>query len=441
MKKRLFAFAFILLFIPLAFSVQVETDSELNQGETLVAKLYGNFYKPVLEGNVYFYRDIYTAVPLEFELLKIEGDYYLSASTLGKIPGNYSIVIKNSEYSAAGGQISSENIIINFTILDSFADFSTAPGIQILENSRDPFSLEIQNLKDNPITVSVDTNPSMEQEEQGGFFESLFGFGKDKKLTSQQVVFKANEKKQISLEFENLTETGLRTIQLSSGNFTQNVFVYVLSAEEKLEIRRINFEQKFFNISIATNSEAERILYLENQGTKDFDNVTIIIPDSLKEYVSVSPDFFEFFEANETKKLNLNISSKANQEAISGAIKAETSDGTFAYVDISLEIIEGFIPQENVTEELPAITKTCEEVNGTICKVGKERCSGSKIKSSDSDSCCLAECEEKKKSSAGKIIGWGIVIILVALYAWFYLNKYKKTKSKVDLLKVAEGKK
>ena len=47
----------------------------------------------------------------------------------------------------------------------------------------------------------------------------------------------------------------------------------------------------------------------------------------------------------------------------------------------------------------------------------------------------------KKKSSAGKIIGWGIVIILVALYAWFYLNKYKKTKSKVNLLEVAEGKK
>lgn len=437
MKKSLLAFAFVLLFIPLIFSIQIETDSELNQGETLIAKLSGNFYNPILENNVYFYRNVYTQVPFEFELLKIEGDYYISASTLGKIPGNYSLVIKNSEYSVAGGQRSAEDIIINFTILENFADFSANPGIQILENSRNPFYLEIQNLKNNQITIDVDTNPSKEQEE-GGFFESLFGVNKDKGPTENQFVFKTNEKKQIELEFKNLTETGLRTIKLSSGNFTQNVFVYVLSAEEKLEIGKIYFEQKFFNISMATNSETERILYLKNAGAKDFENVTFIIDDSLKKYLSVSPDFFEFFEANETQKIILNISSRENSEAISGAIKAQTSDNNFAYVDIYLEIIEGFVPQNNVTEELPKITKTCEELNGSFCSKS-QKCSGEQV-TAQNGICCLAKCEEKKKSSAGKIIGWGIIIILVALYIWFYLNKYKKTKSKVNLLKVAEGK-
>ncbi|MEK6817441.1 MAG: hypothetical protein AABX80_01440, partial [Nanoarchaeota archaeon] len=152
----------------------------------------------------------------------------------------------------------------------------------------------------------------------------------------------------------------------------------------------------------------------------------------------VSPDFFEFFKANETKEISLNISSKSNQEKISGVIKAKMSDDTFAYMDISLEIIEGFI-QEDGEVELPEITKTCEEVNGSLC-TKSQKCSGEKITAKDGI-CCLAKCEEKKKSSAGKIIGWGIVIILVALYAWFYLSKYKKTKSKIDLLEVAEGKK
>src|SRR3989338_10532435 len=436
-RKSWMIFAFVLLFIPLVFSIQIESDSELNRGETLAVKLSGDFYKPISENNIYFYRNIYTAVPLEFELLKIEGNYYISASTLTKTPGNYSLIIKNSEYSAAGGQKSSQDIIINFTILEDFAEFSTNPGIQILANSQDSFYLEIQNLKDNQIIVSVDKNPSIEQEEQGGFFESLFGSNEDTSAENQ-FVFKTNEKKQIKLEFENLTETGLRTIQLSSGNFTQNVFVYVLSAEEKLETEKIYFEQKFFNISMPTNSNAERILYLKNSGAKDFENVTLIIPDSLEEYISVSPDFFEFFESNETQKIILNISSKADSETISGAIKAETSDNAFAYVDVSLEIIEGFVPEVNITQ--PEISETCVEKNGTICKAGKEICSGSKIKTSDSDSCCLAKCNEKKKSPAGKIIGWGIVIILVALYVWFYLNKYKKTKSKVNLLEVAEGK-
>src|SRR3989344_5819007 len=437
MKKSWMIFAFVLLFIPLVFSIQINTESELNSGETFVVGFSGEFYKPILENNIYFYRNIYTAVPLEFELLKIEGEYYISASTLGKTPGNYSLVIKNSEYSIAGGQKSFEDIIINFTILDEFAEFSAVPGVQILENSRNPFYLEIQNLKDAQITISVDKTPSVNQEEQGGFFGSLFGSNKDTSAEAQ-FIFKTNEKKQIELEFENLTEIGLRTIKLSSGNFTQNVFVHVLFSEEKLESEKIYFEQEFFNISIATSSNTERILYLKNSGAKDFENVTLIIPDSLKEYVSVSPDFFEFFESNETQKIILNISSKSNSETISDAIKAQTSDNAFAYVDISLEIIEGFVPEGNITQ--PAILETCVEKNGTICKVGKEICSGSKIKTSDSDSCCLAKCNEKKKSSAGKIIGWGIVIILVALYVWFYLSKYKKTKSKVNLLEIAEGK-
>ncbi|MEK6823920.1 MAG: hypothetical protein AABY06_02690 [Nanoarchaeota archaeon] len=436
MKKSWIIFAFVLLSISLVSSIQIDIDSELNQGETLVVKFSGEFYKPILENNVYFYRDTYIAVPIEFELLKIEGDYYISASSLGKIPGNYSLVIKNSEYSVAGGQKSSEDILVNFTILENFADFSANPGIQVLGNSKDSFYLEIQNLKDNQIIVFVNMNP-FQQNEQEGFFESLFG--SNNKKIENQFIFKANEKKQIELEFENLTEIGLKTIKLSSGNFTQNVFVYVLFAEEKSETEKIYFEQKFFNISMATNSGTERILYLKNSGTKDFENVTILLDDSLKEYVSVFPDFFEFFESNETQKLILNISSKSDSEAISGSIKAKTSDDNFAYADISLEIIKGFVPQNNLTEELPTITQTCEKLNGSFCDTS-QKCSGEQI-TTKNGVCCLAKCDEKKKSSAGKIIGWGIVIILVALYAWFYLNKYKKTKSKVNLLEVAEGKK
>ena len=435
MKKIWIIFAFVLLFIPLVFSIQINTEPELNSGETLVVKLSGEFYKPILENNVYFYRNTYTAVPLEFELLEIEKDYYISASSLGKIPGNYSLIIKNSEYSVAGGGKSSEDLIINFTILSELAEFSTNPGIQILESSRNPFYLEIQNLKDNQITVSVNTNPS-EQDEQGDFFSSLFGSGNKK--TGEQFVFKANEKKQIELEFENLTETGLRTVQMSSENFTQNILVYVLSAEEKEEIGKLSFEQKILNVSMATNSGTERILYLKNSGTKDFENITLIIPDSLKEYVSVSPDFFEFFESNETQKIILNLSSKENSEKISGALKALASDGNFVFLEINIEVIEGFIPQKNAEEELPKVTKTCEEINGSFCEKS-QKCSGEQV-TSQNGVCCLAKCDEKKKSSAGKIIGWGIVIILVALYIWFYLSKYKKTKSKVNLLEVAEGK-
>lgn len=431
MKKVLIILTILLIF-PLISAIQVDIDSELNQGETLIAKISGNFLKPILKDNIYFYRDIYTAVPFELELLKIEQDYFIHTSTLGKIPSNYSIVIKESEYYIAGGQTSSEDIVINFSILEDYADFSVMPGVIVAQGS---FSLEIQNLKDTLLTIYIDKNGSQEQEQEG-FFSFFSG---DETPTGQAFTLKAGEIKQVTLEFENVSSETLRIVRLSTEDFSTEIFVYVLFAEEKPEIKRIKFETGFFNISMATNSNATRILYLVNEGTTDFDNVTLIIPDSLKEYISIEPEFFLDLEQNETKRINLNISSKSEAEIIQGTIKAKTSDGFYAYFDIYINFIEAFVPEGNVTDELPIITKTCEELEGEICEKSQE-CSADQITARD-DICCLGECVEKKKSKAGLIIGWTIIIILVALYGWFYLKKYKKTKKKVDLLKVAEGKK
>ena len=94
--------------------------------------------------------------------------------------------------------------------------------------------------------------------------------------------------------------------------------------------------------------------------------------------------------------------------------------------------------EENITES-PSVSQTCEEINGSICE-RSQKCSSEQVTSKDGI-CCLGSCVEKKKSNAGKIIGWTIILILVGLYGWFYLKRYNKTKKKVDLLKIAEGKK
>jgi len=428
MKKSLIIF--VLLLLPLMSAIQVDMNEEFKQSETLIAKISGNFLQPILKDNIYFYRG-FVAVPFEFELLKIEQDYFIHTSTSGKIPANYSLVIENSEYYIVGGQTSSEDIVINFSILEDYADFSVMPGVIVAQGS---FSLEIQNLKDTQLTIYIDKDGSQEE----GSFSFFSG---DETPTGQAFTLKAGEIKQLTLEFENVSNATLRTVQLSTEDFSTGIFVYVSYTGEELkpQIKRIKFETGFFNISMATDSDATRILYLVNEGTTDFDNVTIIIPDSLKEYLSIEPEFFEDLEQNKTKKINLNISSKPEAEIIQGTIKAKTSDGFYAYVDIYIEIIEAFVPEGNVTDELPTITKTCEELEGAICEKSQE-CSADQITARD-DICCLGECVEKKKSKAGQIIGWTIVIILVALYGWFYLKKYKKAKKKVDLLKVAEGKK
>src|SRR3989344_8822809 len=109
MEKKAMLVMFVLVVLPLISAVQVDMKNEFSQGETLILKISGNFLEPIKEGEVYFYRE-YTKIPFEFELLKIEGDYYIYAPTSSKIPSNYSIKIKNSEYYIEGGKTSKEDI-------------------------------------------------------------------------------------------------------------------------------------------------------------------------------------------------------------------------------------------------------------------------------------------------------------------------------------------
>ena len=108
--------------------------------------------------------------------------------------------------------------------------------------------------------------------------------------------------------------------------------------------------------------------------------------------------------------------------------------------DLNEEII---IINENGEEEI--ITReeaklfTCQELNGISC-LSNETCEGSETYASDS-LCCLGECIVEEKSSSGKVIGWGLLIVAVLVLGWIFLKKKNKTGSKVNLLNVAGGKK
>lgn len=339
MRKNLVNLVILAIFLlPLMSAVEVDMQNEFKRGDILTAKISGNFLGNIIKENIYFYRDEIVKVPFEFELLKIEEDYFISTQTAGKTPGNYLLVIKDTEYYASMGEVSSEDIIANFSILEDLADFSVKPGVL---TAKGPFSIELQNLKDSEIIVSI----NKDSEDKDGFFSFLFQGGK-----GQEYSLKAGEVKQITLEFQNISTSELKTIKLSTEDFSTEIFVYALPFEKEMEI---------------------------------------------------------------SEKVNETISN----ETISNITEANKTEG----------------------EKLPSVSQTCPEINGSICERA-QKCDGEQITAQDGI-CCLGQCVEKKKSSAGKIIGWSLVVILVALYIWFYANKYKKTKKKVDLLKVAEGRK
>jgi hypothetical protein len=131
-------------------AAQIDTKAEYNRGENIIAHVPGNFVDPITESNVYFYRG-YARIPMDYDVVKIDGEYYILASLIGKDPGSYSLVIKDVTY-YGGGSTTDDDIKSDFTINNSYADFSINPGYIYSSND---FSIKLTSLVSSSKTISV----------------------------------------------------------------------------------------------------------------------------------------------------------------------------------------------------------------------------------------------------------------------------------------------
>jgi hypothetical protein len=416
-------------------AIQIEMNKEFAQQETMIAKISGNFIDALGNNNILFYRE-HVKVPTQFTLSKISDDYYLYAVLSNKIAGNYSLQIQNAKYKI-GTQIKEEDVIKNFTITNNTADFYVVPGFV---KTKENFSLELTNLRDNKIEVEI-TPQNNSNSKETGFFESLFGTG----AGFETIELSSGQTKKVEFDFDDtLLESDFKGILLESGNTSYSVPVYMEvknKTTEKEGVGRLNFEPLVLNISIATNSSAKGIIYLKNKENLSVRNVSIYVSDSLKPYVNLSVEEIEEINENSSIRIELLISSGKDEGNFEGQLTAKYENETeelFAYSALFLSFIKDFVPaygEENVTV---VNTKTCAELNGTICNAS-EICSGESVYAKN-EKCCLASCQFAEKSSAGKYIGWGLVAVVILFLLWFFM-KHKRVRPKVDLLKIGEGKK
>lgn len=413
MKKLVIIFIFLLLF-PLISSVEFEMKTEFNQGETLVAVVSGNFLDQITRDKIFFYKG-HVRIPTIYEVGKIEGDFYIYAMLTGKEQGNYSVIIKDVRYTR-GIEIIDEDIVKNFTITENTTDFSLNPGFII---ASEDFFLEVQNLQEERITIQIDTPEAF--------------------ISENSLELKSGELKRINFRLNeealNLS-SAFEEIKLSSENTDYSVPVFVMSdiniTEEEKGVN-FKFEPHIVDVSLATDSDSKRIVYILNTGNVDAENISISVSPLLEPYVTVLPQEINTLKENSTEKIEIFITSGTEEIIIEGQIFAEAENFTSSLILI-LDFIKDFIPADGEEE----IITTCAQLEGIICGDG-ERCTGETTSTKDGI-CCLAQCEEIKKSSTGKIIGWGIVILVIFLLFWFF-KKYKKVKPKVDLLKISKGKK
>ncbi|MEK6830160.1 MAG: hypothetical protein AABY15_08655, partial [Nanoarchaeota archaeon] len=413
-------------------AVQIETKDGFSQGETLIAKISGNFVDPLGNGNILFYRG-HVRVPTQFALSKINEDYYLYALLSGKTAGNYSLQIQGVKYKVAT-QVKDDDIIRNFTITNETADFYVAPGFL---KASDNFSLELTNLKDNSIEIEVVSENSTAG---GGFFSSLFGTGSN----TQTVTLSSGQTKKVNFGFAaNLNESTLRTINLTTDSTSYSIPVYMEIKNVFKEIEgtgELTFEPLLFNVSIATNSNTSRVIYLFNKKDLPVKNISLYVSEELQPYVNLSVTEVDEMDENSSMRIDLWISSGENEENFNGQITAsyENASGTnseelFTQAEIFLNFIEDYVPkyEENITV---ISTKTCSEINGTICNATTETCSGESVYAKE-NKCCTGACTPiAESSSTGKYIGWGLVGLVVIFVLWFLIKRYKKTSTAVDLL-------
>lgn len=430
------------LTIPFASSLSIELKDSYYEGETFLAKISGDFIEPLQKKSILFYRE-HERVPFDFDMIKMNEYYYISSQLLWKAEGDYSIVLKDIKY-LDFGRIVEEDIKKDFSISSDRADFSISPAFV---STNDDFHIRVQNLKDSEIKIGVSFGDLIEEEESKvGFFESLFGIGgskensKDedsKRLEYREFTLKERESKNIPFEIEKTEEDILTFVTIENDNLVYQIPIFIQGVDFE-ERESIEVSPSEIKIHISSDSESERKISIENDGSIYLSNISIKVSDNIKPYLVLSTENITSLEENSTKEIDVEIIPNGTSGLFEGQITIN-SNFVYSYVYVLLNFSESYIPingEEDYPPEGEVIFKNCAEIGGIICRRG-ERCSGESRITKDGV-CCLEECEEIEDSPIAKIIGWLIIIGLIGFIVFFFLIRYKVIEKPTDLLKIAK---
>jgi len=413
--KRELAIIFIFLFLISAVSAaEIQMKNNYSSGETLIAKISGDFKTPILTDNIIFYRG-HVKIPMDYDVGKINDNYYVYAMLpeTGELT-NYSVIVRGASYSQ-GNQIVSKDIIGNFTISPTRANFSVNPGFVITKTD---FSINLQNFESHDLDISIKIN---KQGETKGFFASIFGSA-DEDTTS--VAVKSGATSKIDFKLQDFNQSIFQTITMSTKSieYTLPVYIFVDISEPQLEDFR--FEPTESNISINVNSQKTKIIYIYNIGNTELNNIEISVSDSLRDYITLSRSYIDKLDDDSNIAIELTIKSGVNEALLNGFIYAQSADKIIS-LPITLDILEA-------SQELPedvdsyVLIKSCKDLNGVVCS-SDEKCSKQEETASDGK-CCLAECSSSSTGSSLKIIGIVLILVVIGILYWFFARRYFKVR-------------
>lgn len=393
MKKSLAFILFLILIYNLS-AIGFEIKEKYSQGESIIAKISGNFPEGLAKEDVFFYRGN-TRIPMDYDLSKINEDYYLYVNLFDKTTGNYTIALEDIKTQIAQ-KITQEDILKTFTITNNTADFSINKGFIITE---DNFLIKIMNLVDEKINISYSY-----------ILKGTESIG-------------VGEEKDIKVSVENAELLKINILEIISANTKYEIPVYVLGIpEDKNEVISLSFDERELNISLDINNKTKRIVYLKNTGVETALQVRLTLSENLEKYMVLSKNEIDNLSAGLLYPIELLIVSPEIPKNLNGSLIASSS-GSNTILNIRLKFIPGYI--ESVKDKQSSSLKTCSQMNGTLCE--SINCKGEYFITTEGN-CCLSLCEKEQGNSSWSTLGWFILILIVIFILWVYFQKYRKAQ-------------
>jgi hypothetical protein len=442
MKKISVIFLALLFIFPIISALEINMDSQIPQGQTIVASISGNFLDTITPSNILFYRG-YVRTSFDPKVARIGDTYYIYFQSTGKYPNNYSINITGVRY-WEGSQISNQQISKNFEITDEIADFSISAGFVI---TSDNFSLKLQNLQENDIDINLN------EEFISGSSEGSFSFEYGGQEVENSINLHSGQIKYLEVKINEVKETTVRKIILSTNNLEYNIPIYLILAgsTNETEINETNetlineTETNETQINITNQTQTNTTNPIEDKNctwfTKLFGCEEVNCTDTCSS--------LNYSCGNRTicgNLVNCGNCSKGYSCQTNGKCTTTPCTDTCTSLKYSCgyrTICGNLVNCGNCSKESTCqtngtctlisgsiLSKTCAEINGKVCPQG-QICANNTITTKDAN-CCISSCVIKEEKVNKKLIGWLIIIVLGILIFWFFILKFKKTKRTKD---------
>ncbi len=190
---------------------------EYKRGETIIASVQGDFLSQLTKNNIYFYRGS-VQTSFDYSVGRIGEIYYIYIQT-EKNPDDYSIEIKNIKY-IQGGKVKQDTISKDFKINSEPATISINPGFIITDSN---FYFDVKSLSESNLNVNLQQQVLSGNNQGSLIFTTMISY--------ENIDFfelYPNSQRRINVLIDNLYETTIRNIRISSGNVVYNIPSYII---------------------------------------------------------------------------------------------------------------------------------------------------------------------------------------------------------------------